>query len=194
MRRAIALIMILCACAWACSASVSFRTDGRIDFAPSGAIIFKGAVAPPPAGIDVTATMTSATTPAPNVVYYVKSVGLIGAAWRAFDHNTTATATGLCFGDYTTSEIGFDFGASFSYAIQGVRFMGLYANGTPKSFTISASNGGATDTLYIGTGTTSLNWQEFTWTNSTEYRYITFRTNSVQSGSSVSIKEIEYWE
>jgi hypothetical protein len=199
MRHGVALILLVLACAWTCSANISFRPGGYLGFAPGGVIGLRGAVdAPTPTPTlspdDVTATMTSATTPTPNVVYYVSTGGATGQAWRAFDHNITATSTGLCFGDYVGSEIGFDFGASFPHAIQKLRFMGLYANGVPKSFTVKGSNGGATDTLYIGTGTTSLDWQEFTWTNSTEYRYITFKTNSVQSGSSVGLKEIEYWE
>lgn len=203
MRKTLAIILLMAMASLPVMGNIYFREGGAVWLSDGGTILFRSediATSTPPASggmspNDVTATMTAAAAPVPNKVYAVTSYGMLGDPWHAFDHNITSTGTyDQHAADRAAIEFAFDFGASFPHAIQTVRFLGKDAGQNPKSFKIKASNGAATTTLYIGTGTPSIDWQEFSWTNTTEYRFISFENVSTQSGTAFKIFEIEYWE
>lgn len=201
MRKTLALILLLFAASLPLMGNISFAPDGAAWLSDGGVIWLRSSITPPtpdPSGMspnDVTATMTSTNAPSPNVVYKITSFGVLGDTWLAFDHDIVSTGTYDYFSaDRQGVEFGFDFGASFPHAIQTVRFLGYAANNNPKSFKIIGSNGAASTTLYTGTGTTSLDWQTFTWTNTTEYRYISFQSVTTQAAAALKLMEVEYWE
>lgn len=194
MRKTLALILLLFAASLPLMANISFAPDGVAWLSDGGVIWLRSNVIATgtSSSSDVTATMTSFSTPSPYVV--TAYAGSYQAGWKAFDHSTTST--NYWGADRAGTWIVFDFSASFSYAIQKVRFLGETGNNNPKSFNIIAWNDGdpASTTLYIGTGTNALTWQEFSWTNTTQYRYVKFDNKSTIGGSALRIYEIEYLE
>lgn len=195
MRKTLALILLLLAASLPLLANIQLAPGGSLWLASGGIVYIASGSAiatDTPSPSDVTATMTGFTTPSPYVV--TAGGSYFQPAWQAFDHNITSTKYwgSVAAADYVT----FDFSASEPYAIQKVRWLGNAANNNPKSFRVIAWNAGdvSSTTLYIGTGTNSLDWQEFTWTNTTEYRYYRFDVKSTVGGSAIRVYEIEYWE
>lgn len=146
-------------------------------------------------GSNIIPTMTSNTAPSPNIAsasseytnpnYY---------AWAAFDGSES---TRWDNNDQTSNGawIKFNFGSGNTYTVTKLRFLPLLNCG-PNSFKLQGSNNDSDWTdIYSGNTTSSETWKEFTFSNSTAYRYYRLYYNgSGYTVSSASIYKIEMME
>jgi len=153
------------------------------------------------------------SSPADEVQLYAEDALLYGAdkcsGGTASSGSTNGNLPSWAFADDASSSfwmssstggidyLEYDFGSGVSWAINKVRILprtdGLtYA---PKTFTIKGSNNDSTwTTLATVTGQTGWSigvWREFTFTNSTAYRYIKIDVTAVDGGGYNSIAEVE---
>lgn len=159
-------------------------------------------------GPDLTVSMTSATTPSPNIVSASSNLSGDQRDYRAFNHN----AVGSVSDEYasadgsTTAWLRYDFGASATHAVTKytITATAYYnTNTAPHDWALQASNDAATctaagttwATLDTRTGQTSWGTGEkraFTLSNSTAYRcYRLNVTANDGNASNVLINEIE---
>jgi len=89
----------------------------------------------------------------------------------------------------------YDFGAGTSWAIGKLRMASLDYDPGPNAFTVHGSNNDSDWTeLYSGNKTEPAGFQDFTWENSTEYRYIRVTITSVYGGNHCTVREFEAFE
>jgi hypothetical protein len=88
----------------------------------------------------------------------------------------------------------YDCGAGVSWAWGKLRVKNHNVVGA-TNFNVTGSNNGVDfDTLYSGSMAATLDWQEFTWVNSTAYRYIKINITSQQNAGDMVIYEFEAME
>lgn len=168
-------------------ANISFRGDGKINFAPGG-IVRPGIV--PEALIvgDCTATMTSNTAPSPNVVTYsMQSAPYY--AWYGFDGSTSTRWLCNSFPGW----LKYNWGSGNKHAVKKIAIKS-YSNAYAKNIGIYGSNDDSAYThLASSTLANNTNWQTVTWENTTKYQYVKIAIADSYNASA-DIVEIELWE
>jgi hypothetical protein len=126
------------------------------------------------ADLDRTATMTSDSTPSPNVTSASTTNGAGYEAFRAFDKNTTSTAWSA---NTSTGILKYNFGsakwASDKYVVTGSN--DTNANRSPKTWTFEGSNNDSTWTT-LDTRSSETAWsmgetRTYTFSNAVVYQY-----------------------
>lgn len=143
--------------------------------------------------IDEVPTMTSNTAPS-GVASTDSEYSADHAAWKAFDDNSSTnwgTAEGV-----TSAYIRYQFTTGKTIVKVNITG-GTNQTRSPRNFTIKGSNNGTSwTTLHTVTGETwsSSETKTYTFSNTTSYTYYEINVTSVNGGSIINIKEIEYME
>ena len=162
---------------------------GVVYLAPSGSVTLVGVNAgetpTPPADAWLTATMTSNVDPSPNAVTDTTS----GTnPWEAFDQNYTTyfdSQTG------TTGDITYDFGAGNSETATSLWLKNVSGAGA-NAFVFAGSNDDSSyDTLVTDNGPADDTRTEYSFSNTTAYRYYKLTWSSSHFGAFTRIYEIE---
>lgn len=144
---------------------------------------------------DVTATMTSSTTPSPHAVSAQSIYSATYAAWKAFDGNQ-GTFWSAANGD-PTAWLKYDFGAKYSNPIVKIRVLiggSGYELRALKTFSFQGSDDDVSyTTIYSGGMAQAAGWQEFTFSNSNTYRFYRF-TNVTVYSAQPALFEVEFYE
>lgn len=139
---------------------------------------------------NVVPDMTGATTPSGEVTSSGDYAGY--PAWRLFDRDTNTDWQSV--NSNYPYWITYDFGAGNEKAVVKARVYVPSASHVPSSYQFQGSNdGGNWDVLKNVTNITMTadSWNEYTWTNTTPYRYVRFYCSF---GSSYpQLMEMEWW-
>lgn len=86
-----------------------------------------------------------------------------------------------------------DLGSNNALKIRKLRFIGI---GYIRNFKLQGSNNDSTwSDIYTGTGSNNTNWQDYTFTNDTAYRYLRlYIINSYNASEYCYLKELELIE
>jgi hypothetical protein len=154
---------------------------------------------------DITPEMFSSTLPVPYKVTSSNDASTSMAGWKAFDHDKINTLNAWATDSRTYSGwLQFDFGAGnkkivSKYAITSINHAATANESSPKDWVFEGSNDGSVwvtlDTRTNITGWGPRTTKEFTFNNSTAYRYYRINVLATQmSNKPVCIQELEMME
>ena len=145
---------------------------------------------------DITPNMTSGTAPSPNVVTFSSSYGPGNPSYlgyKAFDGDVGTywnmdSSSGTSAGQW----IKFDFGSGNTHMVIKCRIYNQVNHGL-NAFKIQGSNNDSDWTdIYSDNCVNAQGWNEFTFTNTTAYRYYKLLCVSGYNATNLAIFEVEY--